>query len=532
MSKQLRILLVEDSEDDATLLTRALKKGGIQPVVERVETEDAMKKALTKQDWDIIIADYVLPRFSGLDAVGVLKKTEKDLPFIIVSGKIGEETAVEAMRAGAHDYIMKGNLARLLPAIEREMAEALVRRKKRDAEEELRRSYNKLADTTTQLEKTNKQLRDEIGERHKAETQALEMKEHLQNVIDSASEIIISIDANKRIKTWNKTMEIVTGYKHKDVLNWSINKLGLFENTSKLLDLIKNLSTETPHGYQDLIVITKNQSKKILRVTGSLIKGKEKQDNGILLIGRDITRELEMHGKLLAGNSYLIPDKSNAASLDLLVDLATSGYSGYLITRTNPESMKNIVSSKKINMYLLGKDRGQGYKSITNLQTLLQKIKEISAKKNDKVILLDRLDYLISKFSFEKVIDVIYEINDLIAKNKCLMLLRIDPATIEKTKMALIENEIQLLPSQKIEGLTIEDEVYEILLFIYEQNQNNAIVPIKKIMNRFTLAYSTVAKRLQVLENKGLIFTKKQGKSRTVTVSDKGKSFLHKRKTA
>jgi DNA-binding NtrC family response regulator len=151
MNKQLRILLVEDSEDDATLLVRALKKGGVKPVVERVETEDAMKKALAKQSWDVIIADYVLPRFSGLDAVNVLKKTEKDLPFIIVSGKIGEETAVEAMRAGAHDYIMKGNLARLLPAIEREMAEALVRQKKRDAEEELRRSYNKLADTTTKL---------------------------------------------------------------------------------------------------------------------------------------------------------------------------------------------------------------------------------------------------------------------------------------------------------------------------------------------------------------------------------------------
>ncbi len=126
MNKELRVLLVEDSEDDATLLIRALKKGGVQPIVERVETEDGMNKALKKQDWDVVIADYVLPRFSGLDAISVLKKSEKDLPFIIVSGKIGEETAVEAMRAGAHDYIMKGNLTRLIPAIEREMAEAIL----------------------------------------------------------------------------------------------------------------------------------------------------------------------------------------------------------------------------------------------------------------------------------------------------------------------------------------------------------------------------------------------------------------------
>jgi predicted transcriptional regulator len=162
---------------------------------------------------------------------------------------------------------------------------------------------------------------------------------------------------------------------------------------------------------------------------------------------------------------------------------------------------------------------------------LLQKIKDICEKKKKAVILLERLDYLITKFSFEKVMDVLYEINDHITKNKCLLLLRIDPATIEKTQIALIENELQLLPSQKIEGLTIEDDVYDILRFIYEQNQNNAIVPIKKIMGRFKLAYSTVAKRLQVLETKGLIFTKKQGKSRTVTISDKGKTFIHKRLT-
>ena len=312
-------------------------------------------------------------------------------------------------------------------------------------------------------------------------------------------------------------------------MNWSITKLALFENTQKLLDYIKYLSTETQHDYEDLVIITKNSVKKILRVSGSSIK--EKQGSGVLFIGRDITREMEIHGKLIAGNSYLIPEKSNAVSVDLLVDLATSGYTGYLITRMDPDSIKSVVSSANIQIYHLGQDRGQGYDKITDLRMLLQKIKDVCEKKKKAVILLERLDYLITKFSFEKVMDVLYEINDHITKNKCLLLLRIDPATFEKTQIALIENELQLLPSQKIEGLTIEDDVYDILRFIYEQNQNNAIVPIKKIMGRFKLAYSTVAKRLQVIETKGLIFTKKQGKTRTVTISDKGKTFIHKRQT-
>src|SRR5512137_2753007 len=171
MNKKLSVLLVEDSEDDAALLERTLKKAGIKPAVERVETADAMKKALQKQEWDVVIADYVLPCFSGLDAINVLKKTGKDLPFIIVSGKIGEDTAVETMKAGAHDYIMKGNLARLLPAIEREIEEAKVRQKRREAEEKLIHSHNELVDTTIELEKTNKKLRGEIEERHEAERQ-------------------------------------------------------------------------------------------------------------------------------------------------------------------------------------------------------------------------------------------------------------------------------------------------------------------------------------------------------------------------
>lgn len=527
MSKQLRILLVEDSEDDATLLTRALKKGGIQPDIERVETEDAMKKALQKKEWDVVIADYVLPCFSGLDAITLLKKTGKDLPFIIVSGKIGEDTAVETMKSGAHDYIMKGNLARLIPAIEREIKEAKVRQKRREAEEKLVQTCCDLENTTSELEKTNRKLRGEIEERQKAEKNALDMKEHLQNVIDSASEVIIAIDPNKRITTWNKTAEMITGYKQKDVLNWSITKLNLFENQQKLLNFIKNLPIEHHHGYEDFIIISKNSVKKILRFTGSPIE--EKQGSGVLFIGRDITREMEIHGKLLAGNCYLIPEKNNTAAVDLLKDLANSGYFGYLITRMDPQSVKSIISSTNIKTYLLGQNKDLEYDTIADPQILLQKIKDICKKKEETAILIERLDYLINKFSFEKVMDILYEINDIITKYKCLLLLRIDPATIEKTQMALIENEVQLLPSQKIEGLIIEDEVYDILRFIYEQNQNNAIVPIKKIMTKFALAYSTVAKRLQMLEVKGLIFTKKQGKSRTVTISEKGRTFLHKR---
>jgi diguanylate cyclase (GGDEF)-like protein/PAS domain S-box-containing protein len=130
-------LIVEDAEDDALLLVRSLRQAGYALTFRRVDAADAMAYALAEQAWDLVVSDYSMPNFSALAALKVLKKSGLDIPFIVLSGNIGEETAVESMRAGAHDYVMKGNTARLLPAIDRELREAASRRQRRHAEETL-----------------------------------------------------------------------------------------------------------------------------------------------------------------------------------------------------------------------------------------------------------------------------------------------------------------------------------------------------------------------------------------------------------
>jgi len=128
MSKTLRVLHVEDSERDVALLTRHLKRAGYDLVSERVETPAALRAALAAQAWDVILCDYSMPHFNALGALALLKEMELDIPFIIISGTVGEAVAVAAMRAGAQDYFMKDNLLRLVPAIERELVEAANRR--------------------------------------------------------------------------------------------------------------------------------------------------------------------------------------------------------------------------------------------------------------------------------------------------------------------------------------------------------------------------------------------------------------------
>ncbi|AJE02660.1 SpoIIE family protein phosphatase [Geobacter pickeringii] len=152
MGIPLRTLIIEDSEDDAFLLLRELAKGGYDVDSLRVENSDEMRRAMAHRPWDIALSDYVLPRFSGLEALKLWRDSGLDLPFIVISGNIGEETAVEAMKAGADDYFVKGNISRLVPAIRRELKEAENRRQKREAEEALLRSelrYRRLVEAVT-----------------------------------------------------------------------------------------------------------------------------------------------------------------------------------------------------------------------------------------------------------------------------------------------------------------------------------------------------------------------------------------------
>jgi PAS domain S-box-containing protein len=134
MKSLLRILIVEDSEDDAELMIREIRRGGYAVEFTRVETQITMQEALSRGPWDIILSDYTMPEFSAMGAVRTLKESGLDIPLLVVSGTIGEETAVAALKAGAHDFLLKGKLARLIPAIERELRDAETRRSRREAE--------------------------------------------------------------------------------------------------------------------------------------------------------------------------------------------------------------------------------------------------------------------------------------------------------------------------------------------------------------------------------------------------------------
>jgi len=196
MRQPLKVLIVEDSEDDTLLVVRELKRGGYNPAFERVDSEEDMVSALNKEERDLIIADYTMPGFSGTAALDLYKERDLDIPFILVSGTIGDDIGIRAMVAGAHDYICKSNLSRLVPAINRELREAEIRKARRSADHALRRARDELErrvqERTAELALANAALKVEIEGRKRVE-KALRVSKRELTIRNRISDIFLSV---------------------------------------------------------------------------------------------------------------------------------------------------------------------------------------------------------------------------------------------------------------------------------------------------------------------------------------------------
>ncbi len=214
-NKKLRVLIVEDREDDALLMNRELERGGYSTESLRVETPQAMAEALKSREWDVVLSDHSMPKFSAPEALTLLKQLGLDLPFLLISGSIGEDQAVAIMKAGAGDYLRKENLSRLLPVVEREIREAEIRRARFEAEEALRKSealYRTLIETSpdaivvtdleTRVRMTNPQALRLLGVPSFSELEGIRWVESFAPLqSDSVQRILDSIRRTARVET-------------------------------------------------------------------------------------------------------------------------------------------------------------------------------------------------------------------------------------------------------------------------------------------------------------------------------------------
>jgi len=301
--------MIEDSEDDALLLMRELRRGNYYPTFERVDTPEAMKSALENKTWDVVIADYVMPRFSGLDALSLLHRSGLDLPFIIVSGKIGEDIAVEAMRAGAHDYFLKGNLGRLIPAIERELREAKVRHERKMAEEELRRAHDELerivVERTAELVTANEELKAELMERRRIEEALRENQDLLNAVISGTNDAIFVKDRECRIIMANPATLRIIGKPAQEVLGK--NDAEIYENPEIGRSTMENDLRIMESGYSEIVeeIIEGPQGRQIFLSTKAPRFNADGRIIGIIGVACNITDRKQAEKELRKAHDEL-----------------------------------------------------------------------------------------------------------------------------------------------------------------------------------------------------------------------------------
>ncbi len=193
----LYVLIVEDSENDTELLVHALREGGFNPVYQRVETEEEMQQALRRVSWDLIISDYDMPFFSAPEALALYLKSGLEIPFIVVSGAISEEAGVVAMKAGAHDYISKRNLSRLLPAVLRELRDAANRR-----------------------------------ELYQAEKERQQQEKDFKNLSENNPDILVRFNGNYQVVYANPAITRETGVTRELLLGKTVEELGIAEKSA------------------------------------------------------------------------------------------------------------------------------------------------------------------------------------------------------------------------------------------------------------------------------------------------------------
>src|SRR6188474_3347433 len=317
MSQHLRILVVEDSEDDAQLLLRELKRGGLDLESERVETAGAFLEALKDQKWDLVISDFSLPQFSAPQALELLQTSGLDIPFIIVSGTIGEETAVSALKAGAHDFLVKGNMPRLIPAIQRELKDAETRHKRREADQALQESNARFSSL---FENTPVAIWEEDFSAVKAylddlrDSQAVDLEKYLDdhpNVVSACLGLVKVIDVNQMALNLQEA-------KDKAELLESLEKT--FEANS--LETFKQELFAILRGQQrlemDVVVKTLGGQYRDTTLNWAVVPGYEETYSRVLVSLVDITERKQRERELNAIASISIALRA-VQSLDELV---------------------------------------------------------------------------------------------------------------------------------------------------------------------------------------------------------------------
>ncbi len=438
MKDKIHILLIEDSDDDALLNIIEIKKGGHNISYERVETEEDLRSALNSNTCDIILADYRMPNFTGLEALSIVKEYELDIPFIIISGTIGEDLAVDAMKAGAHDYILKNNLKRLLPAVERELKEAEIRLERKLLEEKKKKAEEKL--------------------------------KVLSYAVEQNPAMIIITDTEGNIEYTNQKFEDVTGYSVQEIVGKkpSIVKSGMMPDS-----LYKNMWDTIKSGkvwHNELINKKRTGDLYWVNISISPIIDDAGNISHFVSVAEDITQKKEIEKELIIAKEHA--EESDRLKSAFLQNMsheirtpmnAIIGFSRLIVSEYN--NKEKLEEYSKIITYSC-KDLLEIIDTVLDMAKIESKQLHIERDEFNLKTFFDRLTLFFDEYKIQKNKEHIELVLHSQENNSESLVIRTDLVKLKQIFINLISNAIKFTESGKIIGGYKYDENQDLVFFV------------------------------------------------------------------
>ena len=480
-----KILVVEDESIVALEIQNRLEDLGYT-VIDIVDTgEQAIKKAAETKP-DLILMDiYLKGNMDGIKAAQYIQQNQH-IPIIYLTAYADNETLKRARITTPYAYIVK-------PFEEREL-----------------------------------QSNIEIAlYKHQTERKLQDTKNHLENIVEHITEIIFTINQEHKITTWNNSAEQLTGYPKKEVLNKKITELPVFPQPEKTKHLLNQKQPTKPIRIHLQTIANEQKTIQINQITPL---HNQQKTSSTLIIGTDITETIQKLNQFQPGNTYILPQTNHKITLPSLINYFTScQHHILLITRKNTQPNHKKTTEKHLHtVYLTNQpNTNESQPCVSNTKDLTKQITEYCNKNHQAVIILTNIDYFIIQQGFTEFMKTMYQLTDLINDTNNLCFITLNPNILNNQQQALLKQVATELPQNNINSMVLTEELHTVLEFIQQQKNKGSLVTLKTIKQQLNFSYPTIKKRLNDLEQKGLIIKRKQGRSKTVHISQKGEQLIN-----
>ncbi|MBS3778086.1 MAG: PAS domain S-box protein [Candidatus Thermoplasmatota archaeon] len=374
-------------------------------------------------------------------------------------------------------------------------------------------------------------LQRDITEIKEAQQQLKQVYDYLNNVINSASEFIFTINQDKKISMWNKTAEEVTGMSASQVNGKTVNQLSCIVNPQLIQDSLKNIKLGYSLSDNELVVKTKHGKNAIFRISCSVIKGSKQNDHGYLIMGQNVSKAKRLQEKIVPGSSYLQYKNEVSQDESLLIDFKLQEKPVLLLTRGSSALLQHKTKQMDLDVVYFDDNTSES-KQVSSCDDVFLMISEYFKNHDAAVVIMDRVDYLVMNQSFEHVLRLIYRLNSLVDRFQAVFILQINPNIFSKKELSLLKEEFLLFEQVEVDDFSLEESLYQILSFVYTQNQRNIIVSYSKVGKHFGVSKVTTGKRISELKRKGLVSISLKGRMKAIYVTKKAEDLLSKRENS